>query len=94
MLDENDKTTLTEYSERITKILAVKNVSPKPPSMVETTMSFDFGISTLTTVDALTKKVVIEKVYTILSKMSNANVKNFADYLDIYSMYLDGRKKS
>ena len=94
LLDENDKATLTEYSGRTTKILAEKNVAPKPPSAVEIATGLDFGISSLTTVDALSKKVVLEKVYAILSKMSNGDVKNFADYLDIYNLHLDGRNKS
>ncbi len=94
LLDENEKATLNEYAERINKIFTDKNVAPKPPSVTDTMSAFDLGFSALNTIDALSKKVVLEKVYEILSKMSNSDVKNFADYLDIYNLYVEGKKKS
>lgn len=88
LLDENDKARLAEYSERISKILTEKAGSPK---MHITSGAPEF--SKLSTVDELSKKVILEKVYEILSKINNSDVRNLADYLDIYSLHIDGRKK-
>jgi len=89
LLDETDKMALAEYSERISQIFAEKARAPK--ALTGTGMPTEFA--QLSTVDELSKKVVLEKVYTILSKLSNGDVKAFADYLDIYSLGIDGRKR-
>lgn len=90
LLDENDKESLSKYSERIVKIFAEKAGVPKSFFIASAGIP-DF--TKLDTVDELSKKVVLEKVYSILSKINNSDVKNFADYLEIYCVYLDGRRK-
>jgi hypothetical protein len=92
LLDESDKAILNEYSQRINRILTEKIVYPKP-IISDYNFSMDTCFKDLTKLDQLSKKVVFEKVHEILLKMTNVDVRNFCEYLDIYNLSLEGRKK-
>jgi plasmid maintenance system antidote protein VapI len=91
LLDENDKQALTEYTGRITQIFAERAAAPK--TLVGGKTLAEIEISHLTNIDELSKKVVLEKILVILSKLSNAEVKGFADYLEIFNTHIDGLHK-
>ena len=91
LLDENDKGTLYEYSLRFSWILTERVASLKP-IVADINYPVETIFKDLTTVVQLSKKIALEKVYEILLKMANLAVENFCDYLDVYNIYLEGRK--
>lgn len=90
LLDENDKNLLKGYSDRIDLIFLAKAESKIIPNNLP---NVGIELSKLDNIDDLSKKIVMEEVSSILSKLHNIEVKSFVDYLEIYNSHLDTMKK-
>lgn len=108
VLDESDNDTLAKYVNRISSILkgSVQENVGAIASIEELTATVDrlkqenaalqrqlVCLQKFSGMDEFTKSVVLEKVASIVNGISNMEVKEFIDYLNIFEIYKTSGKR-
>lgn len=108
VLDESDNDTLAKYVNRISSILreSVQEKNVSITSIEELTATVDklkqenaslqrqlACLQKFSAMDDFTRAIVLDKVSQIVNGASNAEIKEFIDYLNIFEIYKSNNRK-